>query len=123
MSRLWAKVYLDKSVQDYNINEGADPSADRILFTDNFEVEFSDKDSLVEGLADYICEIFDVNRDAFIKRTDNEFDEMKFEYNQIEDDNGFYTELTEENPDGYLVDYTFFIKRIMMEVTHTDVLK
>lgn len=118
MRNLTAKIIFEKRVQHDNWEKGCETNS-WIVSNDSFTIDFTDSEDFKNKLANWVVNNFDVNKEdflkyAFLKYTDSELN--RFDYSQNEDKEGDYIRLTEDNPDGYLCDYTFWVDKVMAEV-------
>jgi hypothetical protein len=105
-----------KEVEKDNWFEGVYGSRS-LVFDEKFTVEFDGSmDDLKEKLGDYITRHFDVVHNDFIKYVENAIELNRFDYCQCEDEDGINITLTEENPEGYCADYTFYIDDVYEKV-------
>lgn len=109
MTNLIARVEFEKRAEKDNWGKGCYGGA-WTVYTDKFSVEFTDTDDLKQKLAKWVSSHFDVNEDDFAKYADNECENNRFDYCQGEDADGNHMVVTEDNPEGYLADYTFWIE-------------
>lgn len=113
-----AHVSFSKEVEKDNWHEGVTGHRTTV-FHEKFTVEFENTEHFKEKLADLVTGMFDVPHSDFIEHVSNECDNDRFDYNQNEDDYGNRISLTEENPDGYLAHYEFFVLRVTQEISYT----
>jgi len=111
MTNYIATVNMDKMVEQDNYELGCQGSS-RYVFEDSFTIEFNSTQDLLEGLANYISSNFDVDQNTFVEHVNNEIENNRFDYNQSEDNEGDRIDITPENPDGYLAQYTFYIEDV-----------
>lgn len=112
-----AHVNFYKDIEKDNWHTGCEGLKQSSYF-EKFTVDFTDKDDLLEELADYITAHFDVYHDEFIEYVNNECDNNRFDYSQNEDDDGNRIDLKETNPDGWLAYYQFLITKVTQEVEY-----
>ena len=117
MGELIANVSFEKVVQYDSYEMGC--SIERwSVANDNFSIKFTDVADLKKGLAEWVSERFDVNENYFIKHVENECDNNRFDYSQNEDEEDNYMEVSKDNPDGYLADYSFYVTNVLEEVDY-----
>ncbi len=105
---LVASVYFVKEIEMDNYEKGA--YGNRLLVHDEkFKIEFTDTDDLKDGLGEWLSNNFDVDKDVFVKYVENEFENNRFDYSQNEDGEGCRIKITEDNPDGWIADYFFYV--------------
>lgn len=80
-------------------------------FEKDIYITFNDKQDLIEKVAEWVSERFDVSESDFIKYNDTE-EENRIFYSQNENEKDLHIELTENNPDGYIVNYDFYIEEV-----------
>lgn len=56
---------------------------------------------------------------TFVDQVSNEIENNRFDYNQNENGDGDYIVLTEENPNGFLCDYQFYVDKVTQEIDYT----
>jgi hypothetical protein len=112
-----AKVYLTKEVTGYNLHNGCDENRHHV-WDATFHCNFIDTNDLKEKLVDYLSNVSFINRKDFLEYVSNEIENNRFDYCQTENSDGFLIELTEENPDGYIADYTFSINKVYVEAAY-----
>ena len=118
MNKYIASVYMTKHVTTDNYFDGC-AFDDRFIYEKNFTVEFINTSDLIEELGIEVSQIFDIDIDSFIKYTVNEIENNRFDYCQNEDDEGCKIDITKENPNGYLADYTFYIDKVSQIIDYT----
>lgn len=113
-----ALVYMAKEVEKDNYEKGCHGGLS-FLYDEKFTVYFNDTAELKKKLGQWASERFDVKAEDFASFVNNEIENDRFDYNQSEDAEGRFTTITEDNPDGYLAFYTFWIKGVYQEVEYT----
>ncbi|USL89398.1 hypothetical protein vBBceHLY2_00122 [Bacillus phage vB_BceH_LY2] len=113
-----AHVYFVKESEKDNWNEGLIGER-QFVYEEKFTVDFVDTNDLKEKLAKYLTGHFDVCNADFIKYGEKDDENNSFIYSQNECVDGNKVTLTEENPNGYLSDYTFYITKVTQEIEYT----
>lgn len=117
MANFTAKVNFEKMVQHDNWEHGCGMEH-WTTYHETFYINFTDTDNLKEELAKWISNHFDVSQDDFLKHVNNDCELDRFDYNQNEDGNADKMDITQENPDGYLADYMFWIAEVTQKVDY-----
>ncbi|AIW03170.1 hypothetical protein CPT_Mater235 [Bacillus phage Mater] len=103
-----ATVTFEKTVEKDNWELGC-YDGHRLICDDTFSFEFTTAEDLKEVLATWISNRFDVQKENFLNYVQNECYNNRFDYSQSEDAEGEYTFITEDNPDGFLASYMFWV--------------
>lgn len=112
-----ANVYFTKEIEKINYNH--DLIGERSLnYEEKFTIKFNDTEELKEKLADFITSGFRVWHNDFIEYVTNEIENNRFDYAQIEDEDNNKIDLSEENPNGYMCDYTFIVTSVSQEIEY-----
>lgn len=114
---LIANVRFGKMVCKDNWEEGCVGSSWHV-YDESFSVEFEDKNDLIDKLGDYLSNGFGVDKDDFVKYVNNDCEPDRFDYCRGEDGDGFEFMVTEQNPDGYLADYTFYVEDVCKRINY-----
>jgi hypothetical protein len=106
MKKYIATVSFWKDVEKDNYSEGCYGGVQGVC-DDKFVVEFNTKEDLLEQLAEWTANRFDVTEENFLEHVENECDKNRFDYAQGEDGEGDYMQVTEDNPEGYYAMYFY----------------
>lgn len=106
------KVYFCKEVEPDNYFNGVSGSIS-VVSSDTIYVDFADTDDLLQSLAQWASERFDVDFDTMRKGFTNECQLDRFDYYQNENADGLKITITENNPDGYHCSYSFYIDEVL----------
>lgn len=115
---LTAKVYFRKEVERDNWEKGCYGGITTIC-TDEFCVEFEDKQDLLQKLAKWTANRFDVKESTFLEYIENECENDRFDYAQPEDDDGDFKHITEEDPEGWYAMYFYHIDEVYQKINYT----
>lgn len=113
-----AHISMDKVVQEDNWYQGCSVKS-WFTYDEHFTVEFEDTADLKEKLADWVSNNFDIHPATFLKYVTNEVENNRFDYSQNEDGEANHKIITEEDPDGYLADYHFYISQVTAPIEYT----
>ena len=113
-----AHVDFYKDVEKDNWDNGCTGSITCIYYGE-LVFSFENTTNLVEKLAEYISNNFDVDINEFVSEVNNECGNKRFDYCQNEDGNGDKITLTKDNPDGYLAQYSFLVTKVTKEIEYT----
>lgn len=117
MGKYIACVGFDKMCQHFNINNGASGDVWTVQ-DDKIFIEFDDTSDFKDKLAQWVTERFYVEVIDFNEYCEKQEDEDIFTYCQSEDEEGYKLELDENNQDGYLSDYTFYVMEVSKQVEY-----
>jgi hypothetical protein len=112
----YGKVEFFKYTKHDNYEHGCDGNSWGV-YSQTFHLEFSDSDDLIQQLAQWTSENFDVPFDEINKGLTN-YVGNKFEFCQNENSDGDHITITANNPDGYLSDYEFFVDDVYVKVDY-----
>lgn len=113
-----AHISFYKEVEKDNYETGVHGPR-TIVFNEKFTVDFTDTNNLKDKLANYLYGFMDIDRLDFVKYVSNECENNRFDYSQNENAEGERITIDENNPDGYLADYYFYIDKVTEEIEYT----
>mgnify|MGYP003290589017 CR=1 FL=1 len=111
MKKYIAQVYMTKHATEDNYHEGC-ASSRSFVYDEHFTVEFTDTKNLIEKLCVWTENFFSIDSEAFMKYISNEIENNRFMYSQSEDGDSNLTNITVDNPNGYLCDYDYYIETV-----------
>jgi hypothetical protein len=112
-----AKVKFFKDVEKDNYFNGCCGGISSV-HDETFDVEFEDKDDLLQKLAKWTSRHFDVKEETFLKYVENECENNRFDYAQPEDADGDFKHITEDDPEGYYAMYFYHVE-VYKKVSYT----
>lgn len=115
---LTARVQFIKEVEKDNWEYGCYGGITTV-YTDEFHVEFEGKHDLLQKLAQWTANHFDVEESTFLEYVENECENNRFDYAQTEDGDGDFKRITEEDPEGWYAMYFYHIDEVYQKVNYT----
>lgn len=113
-----AHVSIYKEVERDNWTNGCTGSRN-LLFNENITIDFENTNDLKEKLYMYASGIFDIpNGEMFMEYLSNDYENNCFDYSQNEDNDEMMIQLSEKNPDGWFVEYIFYINKVTQEIKY-----
>lgn len=104
-----ARINYHKIAQHDNYEEGCTGNA-WLVDSGYFMLEFTSTDDFKSKLAKWVSARFDVGENDFYNNVENEIENNRFDYSQNEDGASSYKKIDENNTDGYLCDYNFWVE-------------